>query len=84
MLSLIPMTRVAIQDCLEVVENRFALVLLAATRTRQIMKGSRVLINGLKNNEQIIALCEIASGKVRFDASIFDVLEEGKINNNGL
>ena len=68
------MARVTVQDCLEVVENRFALVLLAAVRTRQLMKGSHSLVEGFKNNEQVIALREIAAGKVRFNRSIREVL----------
>ena len=69
------MARVTVQDCLEVVENRFALVLLAAARTRQLMKGSHALVEGFKNNEQVIALREIAAKKVRFNRSIREVLE---------
>ncbi|MBX3201382.1 MAG: DNA-directed RNA polymerase subunit omega, partial [Labilithrix sp.] len=34
------MARVTVEDCLEREENRFALVILAARRTRQLMKGS--------------------------------------------
>ncbi len=69
------MARVTVQDCLEVVENRFALVLLASARTRQLMKGSHALVEGFKNNEQVIALREIAAQKVRFNRSIREVLE---------
>ncbi len=69
------MARVTVQDCLEKVENRFALVLLGASRTRQLMKGSRPLVEGFKNNEQVIALREIAAGKVKFNRSIREVLE---------
>jgi DNA-directed RNA polymerase subunit K/omega len=39
------------------------------------MKGSRPLVDGFKNNEQVIALREIAAGKVRFNRSIREVLE---------
>ena len=38
------MARVTVEDCLEREENRFALVVLAATRTRQLMKGSDALV----------------------------------------
>lgn len=69
------MARVTVEDCLEVVENRFALVLLAAARSRQLMKGSRTLVDGFKNNEQVIALREIAAGRVRFDRPVKTVLE---------
>ena len=69
------MARVTVEDCLEVVDNRFALVLLAAARARQLMKGSRALVEGYKNNEQVIALREIAAGKVHFNRPVKEVLE---------
>lgn len=69
------MARVTVEDCLKVVENRFAMVLLAAARTRQLMKGARALVDGTKNNEQVTALREIAAQKVRFDRSVRSVLE---------
>ena len=40
------MARVTVEDCLKVIDNRFAMVLLAAARTRQLMKGSRPLVDG--------------------------------------
>lgn len=69
------MARVTVEDCLKVVDNRFAMVLLAASRTRQLMKGARPLVEGYKNNEQVTALREIASTKVRFDREVKSVLE---------
>ena len=62
------MARVTVEDCLEHVENRFALVLLAAQRTRQIIKGATTLVSQEKGNkEAVIALREIAAGLVRFE-----------------
>lgn len=58
-----PMARVTIEDCLEQVDNRFALVHLTSSRVRQIKKGSRPLII-CKNKEVVVALREIASGQV--------------------
>ena len=57
------MARITIEDCLGRVENRFALVLLAAERTRQLLKGSAPLIK-TDNRGGVIALREIAAGKV--------------------
>ena len=59
------MARVTVEDCLKVVENRFALVVLASKRTKKILKGSKPMIERPKNKETIIALREIADGKVR-------------------
>lgn len=58
------MARVTVEDCLDHVENRFALVHLAAQRTKQLFKGSKPLLN-CKNRESVTALREIALGKVK-------------------
>ena len=59
------MARVSIEDCLEKIDNRFDLVLLAAERTKQIMKGAPPLIESRDNKEVVTALREIAAGRVR-------------------
>ncbi len=69
------MARVTVEDCLERDENRFALVILAARRTRQLMKGSQQLV-GSKNRQAITALREIAAGKVRFSRAPGDLVRE--------
>ena len=58
------MARITVEDCLEKIENRFALVLLAAERVRQLEKGSKPLVE-TKNENAVIALREIAAGKVK-------------------
>jgi DNA-directed RNA polymerase subunit omega len=69
------MARVTVEDCLEREENRFALVILAAHRTRQLMKGSAPLVHS-KNKAAVTALREIAAGKVHFDRPSNDVVQE--------
>ena len=69
------MARVTVEDCLEREENRFALVVLAATRTRQIMRGSEALVKS-KNKAAITALREIATGKVHYHRSSHEVVNE--------
>ena len=69
------MARVTVEDCLEREDNRFALVVLAAQRTRQIMKGSHTLVPG-KNKASVMALREIASGKVHFHRGSQEVVQE--------
>ncbi len=68
------MARVTVEDCLPMVDNRFALVLLATKRTRQLMAGARPLIPNSKNKPPVLGLREIATGKVRFDRSVRDAL----------
>ncbi len=60
------MARVTIEDCLQHVENRFELVHLAAKRVRQLYKGAPVLLTErVKNKEIVVALREIAAGKIQ-------------------
>ena len=58
------MARITVEDCLETVENRFQLVLLGARRAKQLLKGSRPLIDS-DNKEVVTALREIAARKVK-------------------
>lgn len=69
------MARVTIEDCLPLVENRFALVILATKRTRQLMAGARPLVDPGKNKPAVLALREIATGKVKFDRDVRAALE---------
>ena len=69
------MARVTVEDCLEREENRFALVILAALRTRQLMKGATPLVHS-KNKAAVTALREIASGKIHFDRTSNEVVQE--------
>ena len=69
------MARVTVEDCLEREENRFALVILAAIRTRQLMKGSTALVHS-KNKAAVTALREIAAGHVHYDRPTNDAVQE--------
>ena len=57
------MARISVEDCLKQVSNRFALVLLASARTKQLYKGSKPRVQA-DNKEIVLALREIAAGKV--------------------
>ena len=57
------MARITVEDCLKKVDNRFTLVLLAAERTRQLLKGSTPLVE-TDNKDGVVSLMEIAAGKV--------------------
>ena len=62
------MARITVEDCLENVDNRFQLVLLAAKRAKQLLKGSRPLLDS-ENKEVVTALREIAENKVKLVAA---------------
>ncbi len=57
------MARISVEDCLARVPNRFALVILAASRTKQLYKGSKPRVKS-DNKEVVVALREVAAGKV--------------------
>lgn len=57
------MARVTVEDCLKVINNRFDLVLIAAKRARQLMRGSADSKVPWDNDKStVVALREIASG----------------------
>lgn len=58
------MARITVEDCLKRVSNRFKLVHMAARRVRQIREGSEYLVSSPKNEDIVVALREIAAGKV--------------------
>ncbi len=58
------MARITIEDCLKKVPNRFQLVMMAAKRVRQIREGAEYLVSSPKNEDIVVALREIAAGKV--------------------
>jgi len=58
------MARVTVEDCLENIENRFKLVLLASKRARQLEKGADEFVPRGKDKDTVLALREIAAGFV--------------------
>lgn len=67
------MARITVEDCLEQIPNRFSLVLVAAERTKQLLRGEQSLIHDDRSNkEAVTALREIAAGVVSVDLSGFD------------
>ena len=60
------MARITVEDCLEHVENRFDLVLLASRRARQIAQGADPLVPSENDKPTVIALREIAENLVEY------------------
>jgi DNA-directed RNA polymerase subunit omega len=58
--------RITIEDCLEKVNNRFALIQLALQRVKQLRNGAPRLVQ-TKNKEVVAALREIAAGLVTLE-----------------
>jgi len=59
------MARVAVEDCVDKVPNRFDLVLLSAQRARQISGGAELTIDRDRDKNPVVALREVAEETVR-------------------
>lgn len=69
------MARITVEDCLDVVPNRFELIILAARRARQLHAGVEPMIDNTDNDKPtVLALREIAEGKV--DESLVSAVEK--------
>jgi DNA-directed RNA polymerase subunit omega len=62
------MARITVEDCLERVGNRFALVLLVAKRAKQLLKGDESTVTTKDNKYVVTALREVAAGNVLYAA----------------
>ena len=71
------MARITVEDCLENVENRFALVHIAAKRARELYKGVDPLVR-CKNREVVTSLREIAGKKVGFVEEVIQIAKKSK------
>lgn len=58
------MARVTVEDCVDKVENRFELVLLASHRARMISSGSPIQVDRDKDKNPVVALREIADQRI--------------------
>jgi DNA-directed RNA polymerase subunit omega len=69
------MARVTVEDCIDREDNRFALVILASKRARQLMKGAVPLVRS-GNRPNVTSLREVAAGRVHFDRPSSEAIEE--------
>jgi DNA-directed RNA polymerase subunit omega len=58
------MARVTVEDCVDKVENRFELVLLASHRARLISQGAPLTVDRDRDKNPVVALREIADEKI--------------------
>lgn len=58
------MARVTVEDCIEKVENRFELVMMASQRARKIGSGAPLLVDRDNDKNPVISLREIADEKI--------------------
>ncbi len=57
------MARITVEDCLQRIPNRFELIVVAARRAKDLLKGAPPMVSS-ENKEAVTALREIAAGKV--------------------
>lgn len=71
------MARITVEDCLQVVDNRFELVMMAAKRARQLSKGVEPVIESEGSDKPtVLALREIAARKI--DQATIDQIEQAE------
>ncbi|MEZ5581610.1 MAG: DNA-directed RNA polymerase subunit omega [Candidatus Competibacteraceae bacterium] len=58
------MARITVEDCLDKVDNRFQLVLVAARRARQLATGYEPLVPWENDKPTVVALRELAEGQI--------------------
>jgi len=62
------MARVTVEDCLDVIPNRFLLAMVASKRAKQLYKGAEPLIENKSGNKKVVvALREIAANRVEYE-----------------
>ncbi|MDQ7829120.1 MAG: DNA-directed RNA polymerase subunit omega [Armatimonadota bacterium] len=62
------MIKPPLEALLDRVENKYALVIVAAKRARQLKEGALPLVDVDSSNPVTVALEEIAAGKIRYEA----------------
>jgi DNA-directed RNA polymerase subunit omega len=72
------MARITVEDCLEVVDNRFDLVMMAAKRARQLAGGVEPKLDNSEANDKptVLALREIAAREI--DTGYIDAVEKSE------
>lgn len=84
------MARVTVEDCLENVDNRFQLVLVATKRARQLALGAEPTVSRDNDKTTVVALREIAGGFVtsaildETSPAIMDEMDDDTINPLGI
>ena len=61
------MARITVDDCLKRIPNRFDMTLAATVRARQLAVGSTPMVEPARDKATVIALRELAQGKVGLD-----------------
>src|SRR3546814_18134715 len=72
------MARITVEDCLEVVDNRFELVMMAAKRARQLANGVEAQIDNAENDAKPTVLALRAIAARRIDQDYIDAVDKAE------
>ena len=70
------MARVTVEDCIDIINNRFELVMLASQRARSLSSGAELTVERDNDKNPVIALREIAESKIDLE-EVKDLLVVG-------
>ena len=70
------MARVTVEDCIDIINNRFELVMLASQRARSLSSGAELTVEKDNDKNPVIALREIAESKIDLE-EVKDLLVVG-------
>jgi DNA-directed RNA polymerase subunit omega len=72
------MARITVEDCLDVVNNRFELVVMASKRARQLAKGAEPTLDNSEHEDKptVLALREIAARQI--DEALIEQVEKAE------
>ena len=70
------MARITVEDCLEVVDNRFELVMMATRRARQLANGAEAAVEPEADKPTVVALREIAERRI--DMATIDEIDRAE------
>ena len=69
------MARVTVEDCINVIENRFELILVASERAKTLAKGVEPLLERDRDKNPVVALREIAENVLDLEATKSDLVK---------
>ena len=81
------MARVTVEDCIQYVQNRFELVIVAAQRSKELNYGTLPVSSDVttkRNQEAVLALREIATGKLNIEMLKNSIVKESITENDNI
>ena len=79
------MARITVEDCIQYVNNTFELVMVASQRVKELAYGSSPVIDNVvskKDKDTVIALKEIAEGKLNVEALRIALIKKSILKNS--